>query len=257
MYGLDEQLTEIRAISECVRTLASAIDVLVCVPATLISRAVDASGGGVAIGGEDCDAAISGAFTGDVSAEMLKDAGASAVIVGHSERRAKHHETDAMVAAKAAAAARAGLGAIICIGETKAQRDAGEALQVCSAQLESSLPVDRRLLAGSAIAYEPLWAIGSGSMPAGEVTSEVHAHIRQQLKVLLGERENSVPVLYGGSVTPDNATEILALPEVGGVLVGGASLRSADFNAIVRAAAAIAGTSAASNAADLAYRAGR
>lgn len=239
MHGLGGQLGEIQAIAQCVRTSAGPNDVLICVPATLISRAVDASTGGVAIGGEDCAPDAAGAFTGDVSAEMLKDAGASTVIVGHSERRRNHRETDAIVAAKAAAAARAGLGAIICIGETQAQRDAGTALRICAAQLEASLPADRRLLAGSAIAYEPLWAIGTGRTPNADEVTEIHRHIRQRLRLLMGKDEHQVRILYGGSITPDDAGTILRLPEVGGVLVGGASLKAADFNGIIRAAAAI------------------
>ncbi|MEO8722504.1 MAG: triose-phosphate isomerase [Sphingobium sp.] len=251
MHGLGAQLGEIRAISQCARTSAGANDVLICVPSTLIWRAVEASVRDVAIGAEDCASERAGAFTGDISAEMLKDAGASAVIVGHSERRRNHQETDTMVAAKAAAAWRAGLSAIICIGETQAQRDAGSALQVCAAQLEASLPVDRRLISGSAIAYEPLWAIGTDRTPHPDEITEVHRHIRRQLKALMGDHERPIRVLYGGSITPGNAETVLALPEVGGVLVGGASLKSQDFNAVIRAAAAVTGAQAGLNSNDL------
>lgn len=239
MHGLGDQLGEIRAMAQCARSAANN-DVLICVPGTLISRAVEASGVAIAIGGQDCAVDRVGAYTGDISAEMLRDAGASAVIVGHSERRRFHQETDTIVAAKAAAASRAGLAAIICIGETQAQRDAGAALQVCAAQLEASLPADRQLRAGSAIAYEPLWAIGTGRTPDAAQITEVHRHIRQRLKVLMGHDEHRLRILYGGSITPDNVTAILLLPEVGGVLVGGASLRSQEFNAIIRAAAGVA-----------------
>lgn len=239
MHGLGDQLGEIRAIAQFASTFAGANDVLLCVPSTLISRAVATSAGGVAIGGEDCAADRVGPYTGDISAEMLKDAGASAVIVGHSERRRCHQETNPMVAAKAAAAGRAGLAAIICIGETQAERDSGAALEVCSAQLEASLPTDRRLCQGSAIAYEPLWAIGTGRTPDARAIAEVHQHIRQRLKALMGNDEPTIRILYGGSITPTNAKAILVLPDVGGVLVGGASLRSQDFNPIIRAAAAV------------------
>lgn len=166
MHGLGSELDEICAISKFASSSGDNIDVLICVPGTLISRAAEASAGRGAIGGEDCDPVIAGPFTGDGSAEMLKDAGASAVIVGHWERRQKHQETDAMVSAKAKAAWRAGHAATICIGETKKERDTDLALEVCGAQLEASRPADRRLLAGSAIAYEPLWAIGTGRIPA-------------------------------------------------------------------------------------------
>ena len=236
MHGLSDQLGELVAIAQYARTAAGANDVLICVPATLIARAVAVSGGCLAIGGEDCAVEAAGAFTGDISAEMLRDAGADAVSVGHSERRRHHHETDAVVAEKAAAAGRAGLAAIICIVETQVQRDAGTALQVCAAQLEASLPADRRLLAGSAIAYEPLWAIGTGRTPNAQDVTEIHRHLRQQLTRLMGKDGDRIQILYGGSITPADVRTILILPEVGGVLVGGASLRSQDFNGIIRAA---------------------
>ena len=168
---------------------------------------------------------------------MLKDAGASAVIVGHSERRQHHGETDAIVAAKAKAARRAGLLAIICIGETKSQRLDGKALSVCGDQIAGSVP-DGMTASAVAIGYEPLWAIGTGHMPTSEEIAEMHAHIRQCLVARLGTEGKKVRILYGGSVKPSNARDILALPEVGGALVGGASLKAADFEAIFRAVSA-------------------
>jgi triosephosphate isomerase len=235
MHGLAPQLGEIEAIAASVKVTPPVADVLICLPATLISRAVHTAGGRIDIGGEDCSAEVSGAFTGDISAEMLKGAGASAVIVGHSERRQHHGETDAIVAAKARAARRAGLLAIICIGETKSQRLDGKALSVCGDQIAGSVP-DGITASGTAIGYEPLWAIGSGQMPTSEEIAEMHAHIRQCLVTRLGTEGKDVRILYGGSVNPSNARDILALPEVGGALVGGASLKAGDFEAIIRAA---------------------
>jgi triosephosphate isomerase (TIM) len=208
-------------------------DILICLPATLTARAVETAAGRIAIGGEDCHTEIAGAFTGDVSAEMLKDAGATAVVVGHSERRQHHGETDAIVAAKAKAARRAGLLAIICIGETKSQRLDGKALSVCGAQIAGSVP-EGMISSAIAIGYEPLWAIGTGHTPTSEEIAEVHAHIRECLAVRLGTEGKEVRILYGGSVNPSNARDILALPEVGGALVGGASLKAADFEGIFR-----------------------
>jgi triosephosphate isomerase len=235
MNGLTAQLGEIEAIAASVKALPPSADILICLPATLIARGVQIAAGRIAVGGEDCHREIAGAFTGDISAEMLKDAGARAVIVGHSERRQHHGETDATVAAKAKAAWRAGLLAIICIGETKAQRSGGKALSVCGAQLAGSMPESTNLSA-TAIGYEPLWAIGTGHVPTSKEIVEVHAHIRQCLAARFGEAGGKVRILYGGSVKPSNARKILALPEVGGALVGGASLKAADFEAIFRAA---------------------
>ncbi len=234
MHGLSPQLGEIETVAASVALAPPSADVLICLPATLIARAVQACDDHIAIGAEDCSAEIAGAFTGDLSAEMLKDAGAGAVIVGHSERRQHHAETDAIVAAKASAARRAGLLAIICIGETEAQRQAGEALSVCGSQIAGSVP-DGMTASGTAIGYEPLWAIGSGQMPTPGQITEVHAHIRKCLVARLGAEGQQVRILYGGSVKPSNARTILALPEVGGVLVGGASLKAADFESIFRA----------------------
>ena len=237
MHGLAPQLGEIEAIAIFAKAAPTFADILICLPATLIARAVQTAAGRIAIGGEDCHTEITGAFTGDISAEMLKDAGASAVIVGHSERRQHHGETDAIVAAKARAARRAGLLAIICIGETKSQRLDGKALSVCGDQIAGSVPDDMTASAVT-IGYEPLWAIGSGHMPTSEEIAEMHAHIRQCLAVRLGTEGKEVRILYGGSVKPSNARDILALPEVGGALVGSASLKATDFEGIFRAVSA-------------------
>ena len=237
MNGLVAQLDVIERIAASATATPPLADVLICPPATLIGRAVQAAAGRIAIGGQDCASQTTGAFTGDTSAEMLKDAGASAVIVGHSERRQHHGETDAIVATKVLAAWRAGLLAIICIGETLAQRRAGRALSVCGEQLAGSVP-EGTITAATAIAYEPLWAIGSGDTPKPEQIVEVHAHIRECLTTRWGARARKVRILYGGSVNPSNARAILALPEVGGALVGGASLKAADFEAILGSVAA-------------------
>ncbi len=234
MHGLQAQLGTIDAVSAFVAEQPIAADVLVCPPATLLAAAVRTAAGRIAIGGQDCHAEAEGAFTGDLSAEMLRDAGAAAVIVGHSERRQRHAETDAMVAAKALAAARAGLMAIICIGETAAQREHGTEMSVCAAQLASSVPPQTDT-SGLVIAYEPLWAIGTGRVPTVQQIEEMHQHIRGCLLGRFGEAAKTMRILYGGSVKPENARAILALPEVGGALVGGASLDAVDFEGIVRA----------------------
>ncbi|MGR3889991.1 triose-phosphate isomerase [Pseudomonas sp. 1152_12] len=235
MNGLAEQLSEIEAMAASVNATPPPIDALICLPATLIARAVVTATGRIAIGGEDCSAEVCGAFTGDISAEMLKDAGARAVIVGHSERRQQHGETDAGVAAKANAAWRAGLLAIICIGETHTQRLAGKALSVCATQITGSVP-EGITASNTVIGYEPLWAIGSGEVPTHSQIIEMHAHIRACLTQRLGTEGQKLRILYGGSVNPCSADAILRLPQVGGVLVGGASLKAADFLAICRAA---------------------
>ncbi len=232
MHGLTSQLGEIDAMGASLAATPPDADVLICPPATLLARAVQTAAGRLAIGGQDCHTDSAGAFTGDMSAEMLRDAGASAVIVGHSERRQHHGETDAMVAAKASAAKRAGLLAIICIGETQSQRKDDTALSVCADQIAGRVPLGIALVA---IAYEPLWAIGSGRTPDPKEIAQMHAHIRECLVALLGAEGPTVRILYGGSVNPANARQILALPDVGGALVGGASLKAADFEAIVRA----------------------
>ncbi len=209
-------------------------DLMVCPPATLIvSFAEKARGTGVLIGGQDCAPEPTGAFTGDISAEMLKDAGASAVIVGHSERRAGHGETDARVRAKAEAALRAGLLAIVCVGETKAERDAGKTLEVISRQLQGSVP-DAATAANTVIAYEPVWAIGTGVTPTPVQAAEVHTHIRGALSRRFGPAGEGMRILYGGSVKPDNAAALMQAKDVDGALVGGASLKAKDFLAIAK-----------------------
>jgi triosephosphate isomerase len=238
MNGLGASLAEVESIAARVAAQPPPADVVICPPTTLIARAVTAAKGRIAIGGQDCHAEISGAFTGDISAEMMKDAGASFVIVGHSERRQYHGESDAIVAAKAKAAHRAGLTAIICIGETEAERDVGRALDVVTRQIEGSLPKESPV-AATVIAYEPVWAIGTGRTPTNSEIADMHAHVRARLIARLGPHAKDVRLLYGGSVKPSNAKEILALKEVGGALVGGASLKAADFEAIFDASARI------------------
>jgi triosephosphate isomerase len=212
---------------------APGCDVLVCPPASLLWRVAEALGQSpIAVGGQDCHANVSGAHTGDISAEMLKDAGASYAIVGHSERRADHSEADAGVHAKAQAAIEAGLCAIICIGETKAQYSAGETLGVLEGQLAGSVP-ERPDAAEVVVAYEPIWAIGTGLTPSLDEIARVHAHIRGILGAASAEG-GVIRILYGGSVNPANAAEILALEEVNGALVGGASLNADNFWAIAR-----------------------
>jgi triosephosphate isomerase len=209
------------------------VDLLLCPPATLIGSM---AGRGVPIGGQDCHPEPKGAHTGDIAAEMLREAGAVAVIVGHSERRADHREDDALVCRKAAAAWRAGLLAIICIGETEAERDRGEALAVVARQLAASVP-DGATAERLVIAYEPVWAIGTGRTPTATEIGEVHAAIRRQLADRFGEAEaHAVRLLYGGSVKAGNAAEIFAVADVDGALVGGASLTPDDFLPIVEAA---------------------
>jgi triosephosphate isomerase len=210
-------------------------DLLVCPPATLVTTAAHAlQGSPVAVGGQDCHAKTSGAHTGDISAAMLRDCGATHVILGHSERRADHGETDAQVRAKVEAAVAAGLVPIVCVGETEAQRVAGEQDVVVAGQLAGSLPDG---FAG-VVAYEPVWAIGTGRTPTEADVAAMHAHIRAVLVARLGAAGAGVRILYGGSVKPSNAASLLALPEVGGALVGGASLVAEDFLGIARAARA-------------------
>jgi triosephosphate isomerase len=235
MNGTGDSLAEIAAVAGWVRENGPHPDVLMCPPFTLISRATGIAAGAVALGGQDCHAQMSGAFTGDVSAEMLRDAGASAVIAGHSERRRYHGETDAMVAAKAEAAWRAGLLAIVCIGETEEQRDAARTEAVVAAQLARSLPTGA-CRSTAAIAYEPIWAIGSGRTPGLDEIARTHQLIRAGLVSRFGDEGSRMRILYGGSVKPENARGILALPNVNGALVGGASLRADEFLGIVRSA---------------------
>jgi triosephosphate isomerase len=231
MHGLAASLAEITTMAQLYRgRLATLVDLVVCPPATLVHRAA-AIAGPIAIGGQDCHARASGAHTGDISAAMLSDAGARFVIVGHSERRADHHETDAMVRAKGEAALAAGLTAILCVGETEAERDGGHTLDIVARQLEGSLPrgADATNLA---LAYEPVWAIGSGRTPTHAEVAAVHGFLRTRLAARIGAAADQVRLLYGGSVKPANAADLLAIADVDGALVGGASLQAADFMAI-------------------------
>ncbi|WP_171324372.1 triose-phosphate isomerase [Halovulum dunhuangense] len=212
-------------------------EVVICPPAPLIPLLADGAAP-YAIGGQDCHAQPSGAHTGDVSAETLADCGASHVILGHSERRADHGESDAVVRAKTEAAWRAGLVAIVCVGETESERDAGRALDVIRTQLDGSLP-DGMTAANTVIAYEPVWAIGTGRTPTLPEIAEVHAAIRAHLTARFGDPvANALRILYGGSVKPGNAAQIFALADVDGGLVGGASLKAEDFGPIIAAASA-------------------
>ena len=236
MNGLELSLDEARAVAAAVDARPPAARVAICGPATLVHRMAQALGGtGVEVGGQDCRAESSGAFTGDISAGMLADAGAGLVIVGHSERRAGYGETDALVAAKAGAAHRAGLEPIVCVGETLAEREVGRTLKVVTGQVRGSLP---DILGGKpfALAYEPVWAIGTGLTPTLEQIEQVHVAIRGVLTDIFDAYGARVPILYGGSVKPSNAAEILRLRDVGGALVGGASLKAADFLGIIEAA---------------------
>lgn len=230
MNGLGASLTELGGIAQA---KTSQTDVLICPPATLITRAAGMAGS-VAIGGQDCHANGSGAHTGDTSADMLKDAGASHVILGHSERRADHGESDADVAAKTQAAWGADLIAVVCLGESLEEREAGTTLDVIKTQLAGSLP-DGATAANTVIAYEPIWAIGTGKIPTLDQIGEVHDFLRAELEARFGAEGTGMRVLYGGSVKPSNATEIFATSNVDGALVGGASLKAQDFNAIIAA----------------------
>jgi triosephosphate isomerase len=209
-------------------------DLLVCPPAVMLDTVGEAlAGSGVALGAQDCHTEVSGAHTGDVSAAMLADAGCAYVIVGHSERRADHGEDDALVRAKALAAQQQGLTAIICIGETLEQREAGDTIKVVEGQLNGSLPMEVAA-ANTVIAYEPVWAIGTGRTPTAADVAEVHARIRAVLEKRLADG-GAVRILYGGSVNPKNAAELMAVENVNGGLVGGASLKGDDFWAIAEA----------------------
>ena len=236
MNGTAAALAEVQALIAA--HPAPGCEMLLCPPATLIAQAVAAAGrSALAIGAQDCHPKASGAHTGDISAAMLKDAGAAYVILGHSERRADHGETDALVHAKAEAAAAAGLVPVVCVGETEAQRDAGETLAVIGAQLDGSVPAGSTA-ATLVVAYEPVWAIGTGRTPTLDQIAEVHAFLRDRLTARIGAQAAGVRLLYGGSVKPSNAGEIFAVPHVDGALVGGASLKAADFGAIVAALSA-------------------
>jgi triosephosphate isomerase len=235
MNGKTASLAEIGTLLDRLkRDPVPGADVMICPPATLLSLAHDVlRGAEVALGAQDCHPLASGAHTGDIAAEMLKDAGAEAVIVGHSERRANHGETDDLVRAKAEAAHRAGLTAVICIGETERERKRGETLKIVGRQFEASLPSGANA-ANTVIAYEPVWAIGTGLTPSTGDIAEAHGFIRQGLAKHLGKDVSArLRILYGGSVNPANARELLLVPDVNGALVGGASLNADDFYAII------------------------
>ena len=236
MNGLNASLGEVKAMVEGAAGVPG-VELAICPPATLASTVGQSlKGSAISLGGQDCHSEKSGAFTGDVSAEMWADIGAKYVIVGHSERRQHHGETDAIVAAKAAAVLRAGLTPIICIGESLAERDAGQTLAVIATQLAGSVPE----AAGTrpiVIAYEPVWAIGTGRTPTTAQVAEVHGAIGKALEARFGAAGRGIRLLYGGSVKPDNARELMAVEGVDGALVGGASLKAADFLKIVQGCA--------------------
>jgi triosephosphate isomerase len=233
MNGLRSSMAEFEAMLAGASKVAAKADLLVCPPATLIAAfaAKLASSKGLMIGGQDCHPKPSGAHTGDISAEMLADAGARAVIVGHSERRADHGENDSLVRQKAEAAWRAGLTAIVCIGETQGHRDAGQTLDVCEGQLQGSLPEGARA-DNLVVAYEPVWAIGTGLTPTARDVEQIHQFIRQTLSARFSQEGVGMRILYGGSVKPSNARELMGVANVNGALIGGASLKATDFLAI-------------------------
>jgi len=236
MNGLRAGLSELEAIcagySSALKTKA---DFLICPPSTLVAEAAKAlAGNGVFVGGQDCHPKASGAHTGDISAEMLKDAGATFVIVGHSERRADHGESDAVVRAKTEAAWRAGLIAIVCVGERKEQREAGKAVAVVREQLAGSIP-DGATAARLVVAYEPVWAIGTGLTPTKADVTDMHKAIRETLASRFGGEGQNTRILYGGSVKPENARDLIIQADVDGALIGGASLKANDFLGIAAA----------------------
>jgi triosephosphate isomerase (TIM) len=233
MNGLRASSAEFEAMVAGAPGVAAKADLLVCPPATLIAAFAEKARGSntIAIGAQDCHPKASGAHTGDLSAEMLADAGASAIIVGHSERRADHGESDALVRQKTEAVWRAGLTAIVCIGETQHQRDAGQALDICRGQLDLSLP-DQARADNLVVAYEPVWAIGTGLTPTVGDVQQIHKFIRDFLIARFNGEGVRIRILYGGSVKPSNAAELMAVENVNGALVGGASLKAADFLAI-------------------------
>jgi len=235
MHGLGADLGEAEALAKDLAARPASARVALCPPAPLIWRMAQVlKGSAVEVGGQSCSAKPAGAFTGDISAVMLADAGASLVILGHSERRTGHGETDAQVQAKALAALAAGLEPIVCIGETLDQRQAGDAVKVVRAQITGSV-APRMADKPFAVAYEPIWAIGTGLTPTLEQIEEIHHAVAVALKAVVGDAAARTPILYGGSVKPSNAAEILKTPGVGGALVGGASLKAADFLGIIRA----------------------
>src|SRR5262245_5112119 len=235
MNGLRASAAELTKIMSGAPEMAARTDLMVCPPATVLATFASlVQGTPVMVGAQDCHAEPSGAFTGDLSAEMLADAGAVAVIVGHSERRQYHRETDIKVNAKARAAWRAGLTAIVCVGETKDEREAGKSLDVVHVQTQTSLP-DGATAQNLVVAYEPVWAIGTGLTPTPADVAAVHGFIRRHLETRYGVAGKQIRILYGGSVKPSNARELLQVPNVDGALVGGASLKADDFLGITRA----------------------
>jgi triosephosphate isomerase len=234
MNGTGKQLGELRKLVTAVNRKKPSADVMICPPATLLPRMAALKPKGVALGGQDCHANVEGAHTGDISAEMLKEAGAKAVIIGHSERRADHGESDKAVRAKVEAAHRGGLTAIMCVGESLKERKAGDTLKIVHAQLRGSLPAECTAK-NTVIAYEPVWAIGSGLTPTVAQVGEVHTALRKALVRSFGDEGVKMRILYGGSVKPSNAAELMSVPNVNGALVGGASLTAKDFYGILRA----------------------
>ena len=234
MNGLKASSAEFQAMLAGAPGVVAKADLLVCPPATLIAAFAEKARGSntIAIGAQDCHPKASGAHTGDLSAEMLADAGASAIIVGHSERRADHGESDALVRQKTEAVWRAGLTAIVCIGETRQQRDAGQALDICRGQLDLSLP-DQARADNLVVAYEPVWAIGTGLTPTAGDVQQIHKFIRDFLIARFNGEGARTRILYGGSVKPSNAAELMAVENVNGALVGGASLKADSFAQIV------------------------
>jgi triosephosphate isomerase len=235
MNGLRASSGEFEAMLAGASDVAGKADLLVCPPATLMAAfAEKAQGKILAVGAQDCHPKASGAHTGDISAEMLADVGATAIIVGHSERRADHGESDVLVRQKAEAVWRAGLTAIVCIGETQHQRDAGQTLDICRGQLNVSLPEGAKA-DNLVVAYEPVWAIGTGLTPTAADVEQIHTFIRELLIARFSSEGARIRILYGGSVKPSNAKELMAVANVNGALVGGASLKAADFLAIAGA----------------------
>lgn len=235
MNGLKQSFEQIDAVSSFLSSKAKPdCRVLICPPFTLLHQFSSLISDDLAIGAQDCHFNVSGAHTGDISAEMIADTGATFVIVGHSERRADHGESNNLISSKASAAHSAGLIAIICIGETEAERDAGDTLSIVISQLKGSVP-DSANAHNTVVAYEPVWAIGTGRTPTTDDVAAVHAAIRSELLNRFGEQGNIVPILYGGSVKPSNADELMNVENVDGALVGGASLKATDFDGIIEA----------------------
>ncbi|WP_321391098.1 triose-phosphate isomerase [Emcibacter sp.] len=234
MNGVTENLVEIEKLNDLLGQGAPGCDVLICPPFTLIHQSMQVAGDHVEIGAQDCHANIAGAHTGDISAAMLTDQGCKYVIVAHSERRTDHGETNEMVRGKADAAQKEGLTAIICVGETEAERDAGDALPVVTSQVRESIPAEA-VVANTVVAYEPVWAIGTGRTPTTADVAEVHAAVREVLIERFGTEGANVRILYGGSVKPENARELMSVDNVNGALVGGASLKADSFYGIIQA----------------------